>query len=365
MPKVRALKKKILANLALAILGRPVLEKTLVTLCAKPFIRNTFKLRAIALIYPFVLDRPVFRIADMGQYKLWVNIADYMGMYLYFFKEHSEPFATSLAWQLVSAGDVCFDVGANLGSYAFLMANRIAGRGQVYAFEPQPDLYQMILRTKALNPGGDGVIADRRAAYSASGETLKFYTPPDPHISSAVASLVNYGSFLSGDHYFSVETIALDDYFHDAAIGRCKLMKIDVERAELEVLRGMMRILRGRRVDYLIVEQTAGSESQQLLGAAGYRCWLIDEGRKVLVDGQWVSGGHFGNYLFVSPDRVELFKDHFAPILAEPPVTPIARQTVSHRNSTAEDAENAENAEIPTPFSPHPCDLCGEFDTRG
>jgi methyltransferase FkbM-like protein len=42
------------------------------------------------------------------------------------------------------AGNICLDVGANIGYFAMMMANRVGTNGKVYAFEPVPETYDVL-----------------------------------------------------------------------------------------------------------------------------------------------------------------------------------------------------------------------------
>jgi hypothetical protein len=93
------------------------------------------------------------------------------------------------------------------------------------------------------------------------------------------------------------------------------LLKIDVERAELDVLQGMSDLLKAIRIDYLILEQLAGGESQQLLDSFNYKGWLIDETNRMLVEISQVEEGQFANYLFISPGIINDFTHRYASLL--------------------------------------------------
>lgn len=307
MKTLKSSKKIILENLALKVLGKAVPEKVLCYLCSHSFLRNKLRLGAIAFAYLSVLDKPEFRMADMGAYKIWVNIAEHSGISFYFLREHNEPFTAWLVSELVSVGDVCIDVGANVGSYTFLLASKVGSKGRVVAFEPQPDLYKMLLDSIDLNQFRDFVFADSRAIYSNSGANLRFYISENAN-NSGTSSLVNHGVFLSKDNFIQVKTVTLDDYFKEIKLEKCHLLKIDVERAELQVLKGTFALLKQQCIDYILLEQLADSESQKLLYSVGYTCWLVDEVRRRLVEGELVDRDYFGNYLFVSQSKVNEFK---------------------------------------------------------
>ena len=299
MKNIQTIKRTIIRNVALSILGKSSLENLLYYLCSNKFISNKLRLGSIPFSYLSILDKPEPRVADMGNYKVWVNISDYLGMKLYFFREHTEPFAAWLASELINPEDVCIDIGANMGSYTFLMANKVGHKGRVVAFEPHPDLYKLLVNSVNINQFNDFVSVDNRALYSHSGDTLKFYVSENIN-NSGHSSLVNHGVSVSEDNFIQVQTVTLTDYCQASGIEKCHLVKIDVERAEAAVLQGMKEMLKNQQINYIILEQNAGSESQDFLDSMGYTCWLIDENQKALVSSQLVEIGYFSNYLFAS-----------------------------------------------------------------
>jgi FkbM family methyltransferase len=316
MEELQNFKQNILKSLAAKIVGKTVLEKILCYLCSHSLIRNNLKSGAIAFAYPSILDKPEARIADMGSYRFWVNIAEYSGVNFYFLREHHEPFTAWLVSELVNPGDICIDVGANIGSYTFLLASKVGSKGRVVAFEPQLDLYTMILDSINLNHFGKFVFADSRALYSDSGETLKFYISENIN-NSGTSSLINHGVFLNEDNFIQVQTITLSDYFKEVDLEKCNLLKVDVERAELDVIKGAIALLNQQRIDYILLEQLANSDAEKLLYSVGYPGWLVDEDRKVLVNLEVVIADYFGNYLFVSPSQAKEFQKRFHSLLKD------------------------------------------------
>jgi FkbM family methyltransferase len=306
-----AIKLNAIRNLSLTILSKKWLENILCYLCLNSSLRNALKLRVIPISYTYLLNKPEIRIAKIGMYRTYVNIAEYSGVSLYFFGEHYEPFSAWLVSELVTQGDICIDIGANFGSYTFLMANLTGSQGKVFAFEPQPDLYKLLLYSVKMNQVDDFVFVDCRALYSFSGESLKFYISENPR-NTGTSSLVNHGVFLRQENHILVETIALKDVFEEQRIETCKLIKIDVERAEIDVLNGTIDLLKERRIDYILLEQLAGSQSQTILNSLGYIGWFIDEQKKVLIETSLLENNKFGNYIFVSPNLLERFKHNLS-----------------------------------------------------
>ena len=137
-------------------------------------------------------------------------------------------------------GDVLYDVGANVGFFTVIGARLVGGVGSVVAFEPIAANAALVRRNADLNGFGtidviEKAVSDRSgtgelviAAYSG-GSALSTTTPP-PDATSVVA----------------VELITLDE-FVDAGHPAPTLVKIDVEGTEIEVLRGMVNVLRRDR----------------------------------------------------------------------------------------------------------------------
>jgi FkbM family methyltransferase len=298
-PVASNFKERVADYIARQAVGHAPLERAIVAACRNPTARRRLKVGAVAMAYARVLGAPEVRIAEFDGYRMFVNVAEHLGINPFFFKESGTVWPTR---DLVSPGDACIDAGANVGHYTFFLATIVGIRGRVTAFEPNPPYSALIERSIALNGCAGRVTVDRRALWDKSNETMRFFVSTNP-TNSGTSSLVDHGCFLEEDKYLEVSTITLDDYTEEAKIERLSLVKIDVERAEQNVLRGMKRLLETRRVDHLVVEMHAQSEAQLLLLGHGYRCYYVDDVRRTLIDVANVPRDTFGDYLAVSPDK--------------------------------------------------------------
>lgn len=311
---MNSLQTKLFEKVILTSFGNHFTENILRYLCLNSFFKRYFKVGALAFAYSSYLKKTEIRTSTIGHYQVYVNIAENQGIHLYFFGNHNEPFAAWLTSELLNEGDISIDVGANMGSYTFVMASRVKPTGKVFAFEPNPHLFTNLNNSVALNQSQNFITVDSRALYSSSGETLKFYISDNPS-NSGTSSLINHGVFVREENFVLVKTITLANYFQEKQIGRCKLIKIDVERAELEVIKGATELLEKRVIDYIILEQLAGSPSQILLINLGYSCWLIDEEKKKLIPICKLAKDYFSNYIFVSPNHVNQFEQQYFNII--------------------------------------------------
>ena len=295
------LKDKLITSISSTIIGNNLYESLLGNLTSISFFRETLKLKVIPIAYSYILNQAEIRLARIGDYQLYVNIAEPSGICLYFFRYHYEPYAAFIVSELIRSNDICVDIGANIGSYTFTMANRVGRGGKVFAFEPQINLNQLLQDSIKLNKAEHFISLESRAVWKNSDEALEFYLSQDAH-NSGLASLIDHGFHVSSEVFVEVSTITLTDYFREKNVHNCRLVKIDVERAEFEVLQGMETLLEQRLIDYILLEQLSNSESQEFLAKFGYKGQLVDETNKCLIELELVPDGTFGNYLFKSPE---------------------------------------------------------------
>ena len=135
-----------------------------------------------------------------------------------------EPEQTQLFQQRVPAGSVVFDVGAHVGYYTVLSAVLTCPEGRVFAFEPNPANHSFLQRHVALNRLGNVTIENAAAADRNGTAPFAFGT------GSGTGRLDSGGTL-------HVRTVRLDDFCSEHGV-HPQFLKIDVEGAELDVLRG-------------------------------------------------------------------------------------------------------------------------------
>lgn len=136
-------------------------------------------------------------------------------------------------------GDRVVDGGAGWGDTALWFADAVGDGGRVACVEVDAANRSMIDANLALNPSLAGRIAVvPRALWSASGERL------DYAVAGPSSSLVERGR--SGVRE-QIETVTVDDLVEAEGLAPLGFLKLDVEGAELEALRGAEATLRRDR----------------------------------------------------------------------------------------------------------------------
>lgn len=137
---------------------------------------------------------------------------------------------------MIRDGDVVIDCGANIGEFSIISARNGA---QVYAFEPDPIEFNALKR----NAETRSITVENCALWNENGE-LDFFDAND----DGDSSLFDQGNSTSS---YRVKTMRLDD-FPELPSGRIRLIKLEAEGAEPEIIEGMPETL--ARTEYVTVD---------------------------------------------------------------------------------------------------------------
>jgi FkbM family methyltransferase len=148
-------------------------------------------------------------------------------VYRYKMYDRSSDFVAKKDW-------VVFDIGANIGVVSVLQAQRNA---QVYAFEPNPDCYRRLLKNITANELEDRIRPFNLAVGGVAGMGKMRVDKGG----------TTGGTVLTGGdgspNAASVSITTLDRIVPALSISQIDLLKIDVEGAEVDVLRGAAQTL--------------------------------------------------------------------------------------------------------------------------
>lgn len=162
-----------------------------------------------------------------------------------------EPDISAFILSALQQGDTFIDVGAHVGYHAILASHSVGGAGQVVALEASPGTFRLLEANLLLNPDCQNVRALNVAAAEQTG-TIPFYLGPE--------GVEGWSTTVMRKASWKQTTIAaapLSSLLAEQELQSVRLIKIDVEGAEAEVIRGLLPVLSLLRSDVeLIVELT-------------------------------------------------------------------------------------------------------------
>jgi len=207
--------------------------------------------------------------------RLFIDLSDHT-IGLNILRGHYEQDEIAFVRTLLKPGDSTIDVGGHIGFFTMQMAAAVGPEGRVYAFEPFDANADLLERSIA-----DRVTFQRAAVGATTGRaTLTF---PVETLNSGGAYLLPDGNMpLAGNLKKEVSLVALDALNLRRPI---RFIKMDVEGAEPQVLRGAQQILRDDRPVILSelhptqLERASGVSGDQFLAqvaALGYQAHRLE-----------------------------------------------------------------------------------------
>jgi FkbM family methyltransferase len=179
---------------------------------------------------------------------------------------------------VINEGDCIFDVGANIGMFT-LFIQQVCNNTRIYAFEPVPQLYEMLcINTALYAPSAElfncGLSDENKKMtitfYPHATGRSSYYPEMEINDSARRFFLEQQAQRLieedmpnryidemleraSITETFTTQLTTLSDILVQSEIDRINLLKIDVERSELDVLFGINK-QDWRRIDQIVME---------------------------------------------------------------------------------------------------------------
>lgn len=179
-----------------------------------------------------------------------------------------EPHVSSLFRSMLKEGMVVVDVGAAMGFYTLLAAKRIGNSGLCYSFEPDPYCFKTLVKNINVN-SWNNVKPFQLALSDRNGKRRM-------RLFMGFTSSKNIGGT------YIANVVTLDSFLKTTDID---IVKIDVEGAEYEVLRGMKKILELGKVkiicevhpSHLLSLGYSTTDILDILKQYNYSIYLINE----------------------------------------------------------------------------------------
>jgi FkbM family methyltransferase len=204
--------------------------------------------------------------------RVWM---DAVGIHwFYFLSDYPSEWLNSLC-----AGQIGFDIGAHRGYWSIFYHKRVLPEGIIIAWEPYSRNYQKMLQNIAKN-NISNVIPLRLAAWRESA-LLDFEEVSDLDIKSFIVKTKE-------DKKGRILATSVDKLVDSLGLPRLDWIKIDIEGAEVEALKGAMKTLLTYRPTLWLEFHGTLQEVKALLAEANYEI----KGEIHLSPGQYREYGH-------------------------------------------------------------------------
>ena len=174
--------------------------------------------------------------------KMYLNKSD---------NDHSRALAVGNLWEIdeskilenyIKNGMNVVDLGANIGYYTVLFSKWVGPQGKVFAFEPDPKNFKLMLKNISANHCNN-VTAEQKAV-SNSSETGTLYQSienPGAH------RIIQFYAYQNDDlrKRIDIEQLTLDSYFDTK--NKIDLIKMDLEGSEMMALEGMKETIENNK----------------------------------------------------------------------------------------------------------------------
>jgi len=218
-------------------------------LAVKPFMGTGIgRFRLIGSIYSYLASALTIpedkRLLSVNGYEMFLHAGKYKGIdgiaqHLLFTGTY-EPYTTFLFKQLVKEGMTVVDIGANIGYFTLLAASLVGAKGRVFAFEPEPTNYALLIKNIEIN-GYKNVVPLQKAVSNETGKTEFFVDT----ITSGEHSLFKTAverEIKSSSEPIIVDVVSLDAFFKDKECP-INVIKMDIQGAEMMALWGMIKTI--------------------------------------------------------------------------------------------------------------------------
>jgi FkbM family methyltransferase len=227
--------------------------------------------------------KKTFRV-NLPGYDVTLSTDDYYSTALFYQYSHVyddvyEPLVTHFLVERLKTSRCFVDVGANLG-YFTTIAAKVRPDISVYAFELDSTMDALIQRNLRLNS-----ISNVTVIYGAVGdsEDVVSYTPHAYTFLGMISGIPTEPFEVK----LSTKTFRLDDYFEDKPV-KPDFMKVDIDGAEMAMLRGSETLLAQPELEMLLEVHphhlpkfnSSAAEVINFLRDRGFRCLLLGDFRR-------------------------------------------------------------------------------------
>src|SRR5918995_826644 len=148
--------------------------------------------------------------------------------------------------------DIVVDIGAHIGLYTIITSKRVGPNGKIIAIEANPDNFQMLNSNVKLNQLIN--VTSLNCAIYSKETKIKLYLAGEGTGQTIYNTIMAERANKGKEKFVEISANTLDHLLQLQEISEVNWIKIDVEGAELEVLRGATDIISHSKDITLLIE---------------------------------------------------------------------------------------------------------------
>lgn len=187
--------------------------------------------------------------------------------------------------RVITKGDVVIDPGTNVGYISAFVSGLVGKEGRIFSVEPSKICFDK-LQKYLVSPNIRLYFA---AISDVKGRSL--FIDKATVVEKGYSTLAEFTSKADNDSAYEVETITIDDLVTENQLKKIKLLKLDVEGAELKALYGSIESIKNKQIDYILIEtgfsntkKAYNNEIYTLLTSSNYKPYRMLRNSLVALD---------------------------------------------------------------------------------
>ncbi len=183
------------------------------------------------------------------------------------FKRKQDARELKLINSIVKPGFNVLDIGANIGFYTEVLSKLVGTNGCIYAFEPETTNFKHLQQNLQTNKN---VKLINKAVSDKTGP-IKIYLSKMLNVDHRTYPVDDYAEIIE------INATTIDDYLTLNNCTHVDFIKMDIEGAEIEAIKGCENILRNNDVNlaiasyHLVNKERTSIELEKLFSRLGYR----------------------------------------------------------------------------------------------
>ena len=152
----------------------------------------------------------------------------------------------------INENDTIIDIGSHIGTFS-LLTSQFCNKGKIFSYEPMPDNFACLQSNLELNKI-DNIFSFNLAVSSDSSQLDMFFNDDQS----------GHSAFSKNNKKITIESISLKQIFDDNNIESCKLLKLDCEGSEYQII-DALPLNYFNRIENLVMEYHFADSKPELV----------------------------------------------------------------------------------------------------